>query len=91
MTKRIAVVSGGMGEVNSTKLHDAAYDVPVTHSSANAGVTAWLRSMQTQGGSFRAYTVDVADYDSRRQCAEKIRQEILDTKILRDSRLEGYQ
>ena len=85
MAKRIAVVTGGMGglgEAISTKLHDAGYAVLVTHSPANAGVTEWLASMQTQGRSFRAYTADVADYDSCHRCAEKIHQDVGAVDIL---------
>ncbi|MGF6870939.1 NAD(P)-dependent dehydrogenase (short-subunit alcohol dehydrogenase family) [Paraburkholderia sp. MM5477-R1] len=48
MTKRIAVVTGGMGglgEAISTKLHDAGYAVVVTHSPNNTeqpnGWRAW--------------------------------------------------
>ncbi|MGU7782748.1 acetoacetyl-CoA reductase [Burkholderia sp. PU8-34] len=85
MTKRVAVVTGGMGglgEAISTKLHDAGYEVVVTHSPANAGVTDWLIGMDTQGRSFRAYAVDVADYDSCLQCATKIQHDVGPIDIL---------
>ncbi len=85
MTKRIAVVTGGMGglgEAISTKLHDAGYDVAVTHSPSNTGVKDWLDGMQAHGRHFRAYAVDVANYDSCQQCAAEIQQEVGPIDIL---------
>ncbi|MGF6638706.1 acetoacetyl-CoA reductase [Paraburkholderia tuberum] len=85
MTKRIVVVTGGMGglgEAISTKLHDAGYAVVVTHSPNNTGADKWLADMETQGRSFRAYPVDVADYDSCQRCADKVRAEVGPVDIL---------
>ena len=85
MTKRIAVVTGGMGglgESISTKLHDAGYAVVVTHSPNNTGADKWLADMETQGRSFRAYPVDVADYDSCQHCADRIQAEVGPVDIL---------
>lgn len=78
MTKRIAAVTGGMGglgEAISTKLHDAGYEVVITHSPNNTGVAEWLASMETQGRTFRAYPVDVSDYDSCQHGVARIRAE----------------
>ncbi|WOD13957.1 acetoacetyl-CoA reductase [Paraburkholderia kirstenboschensis] len=85
MTKRIAVVTGGMGglgEAISVKLHDAGYAVVVTYSPNNAGADDWLARMESQGYKFRAYPVDVADYDSCQHCAQKIKAEIGPVGIL---------
>jgi acetoacetyl-CoA reductase len=85
MTKRIAVVTGGMGglgEAISTKLHDAGYAVIVTHSPNNPGVADWLASMEAQGRSFRAYPVDVADYDSCQHCVARIQVDVGPVDIL---------
>ncbi|MBC8746603.1 acetoacetyl-CoA reductase [Paraburkholderia sp. WC7.3g] len=85
MTKRIVVVTGGMGglgEAISTKLHDAGYAVVVTHSPNNTGADKWLADMETQGRRFRAYPVDVADYDSCQRCAATIRAEVGPVDIL---------
>ncbi|MGF6985227.1 acetoacetyl-CoA reductase [Paraburkholderia atlantica] len=85
MTKRIAVVTGGMGglgEAISTKLHDAGYAVVVTHSPNNSGATEWLAKMESRGRNFRAYPVDVADYDSCQHCAAKIKFEVGPVDIL---------
>jgi acetoacetyl-CoA reductase len=75
MTRRIAVVTGGMGglgEAISTKLHDAGYAVVVTHSPNNTSVEEWLAKMANEGRHFHAYPVDVADYDSCQHCAARV-------------------
>ncbi|MFM0076475.1 acetoacetyl-CoA reductase [Paraburkholderia sediminicola] len=85
MTKRIAVVTGGMGglgEVISTKLHDAGYAVVVTHSTINTGSAVWLAGMESQGRNFRAYSADVADYDSCQRCVARIQAEVGPVDIL---------
>jgi acetoacetyl-CoA reductase len=85
MTKRIAVVTGGMGglgEAISTKLHDTGYAVVVTHSPNNTGSAEWLAGMEKQGRNFRAYPVDVADYDSCQHCAARIQAEVGPVDIL---------
>jgi acetoacetyl-CoA reductase len=85
MSKKIAVVTGGMGglgEAISIRLHDAGYKVVVTHSAGNAGVDVWLAKMESAGRQFRAYPVDVADYDSCQHCAAKIQAEVGPVDIL---------
>ncbi|MGF6759459.1 acetoacetyl-CoA reductase [Paraburkholderia sp. GAS42] len=85
MAKQIAVVTGGMGglgEAISIKLHDAGYAVVVTHSPGNTGANGWLARMEAQGRQFRAYTVDVADYDSCERCAAQIKAEVGPVDIL---------
>ncbi|MGF6782125.1 acetoacetyl-CoA reductase [Paraburkholderia sp. GAS334] len=85
MAKQIAVVTGGMGglgEAISIKLHDAGYAVVVTHSPGNTGANEWLARMEAQGRQFRAYTVDVADYDSCERCAAQIKAEVGPVDIL---------
>jgi acetoacetyl-CoA reductase len=85
MTKQIAVVTGGMGglgEAISVKLHDAGYATVVTYSPQNSGAHSWLARMEAQGRQFRAYAVDVADYDSCARCAALIRAEIGPVDIL---------
>ena len=73
---------GGLGEAVSIRLHDAGYQVVVTYSPNNTGVDAWLTAMHAAGREFRAYTVDVADYDSCQQCVAKIAQEVGQIDIL---------
>ncbi|WP_175945775.1 acetoacetyl-CoA reductase [Caballeronia sp. BCC1704] len=85
MTKRIAVVTGGMGglgEAISIKLNDAGYAVVVTHSPGNTIVSDWLASMDRQGRNFRAYPVDVSDYDASQHCIAKIQREVGPISIL---------
>jgi acetoacetyl-CoA reductase len=54
------------------KLHDADHAVVVTYSPNNTVADGWLARMESQGYTFRAYPVDVADYDSCQHCAERI-------------------
>jgi len=85
MTKKVAVVTGGMGgigEAISVCLHDAGYEVAVTHSPGNGGVVGWLERMEGQRRKFRAYPVDVADYESCQRCVAEIRGEIGPVDIL---------
>jgi acetoacetyl-CoA reductase len=85
MTKRIALVTGGMGglgEAISVKLHDAGYRVVVTHSPDNTGAKDWLARMEETDREFHAYGMDVADYDSCQRGAQKIQSEIGPVDIL---------
>jgi len=85
MTKRVALVTGGMGgigEAISIRLHDVGHAVVVTYSPSNTGADAWLARMEASGRQFRAYPVDVADYDSCVRCATQIKNEIGPIDIL---------
>ncbi len=85
MTRRTAVVTGGMGglgEAISIKLHDAGYAVVVTNSLDNAGANAWLATMDARRYNFRAYAVDVADHASCQRCVARILSEIGPIDIL---------
>jgi len=85
MEKQLALVTGGMGglgEAISVKLVDAGYTVAVTYSPNKAGVERWLARMVADGRKFLAYAVDVGDYDSCQQCAQKIRNDLGPVDIL---------
>ncbi|MEM5275449.1 acetoacetyl-CoA reductase [Cupriavidus taiwanensis] len=85
MTKKIAIVTGGMGglgEAISVRLQDAGCTVAVTHSHGNRGVDAWLAKMEEGGRKFHAYPVDVADYASCQLCVAAIHEELGATDIL---------
>ncbi|MGN6232675.1 MAG: acetoacetyl-CoA reductase [Trinickia sp.] len=85
MTKKIALVTGGMGgigEAISIRLHDVGHAVVVTYSPNNTGADDWLARMEAAGRQFRAYPVDVADYDSCERCAAQIKAEIGPIDIL---------
>jgi acetoacetyl-CoA reductase len=73
---------GGLGEAISIKLHDAGYAVVVTHSPGNTGTNEWLARMEAEGRQFRAYSVDVADYDSCEKCVAQIKTEVGPVDIL---------
>lgn len=85
MTKRLAVVTGGMGglgEAISIRLQDAGCTVAVTHSPGNNGVASWLGRMEEQDRKFHAYSVDVANYESCQQSVARIREELGSIDIL---------
>ena len=76
---RIAVVTGGMGglgESISTKMADAGYKVVVTYSPQNTKYKSWLDEMKSQGYSFGAYPVDVANFDDCAAKSQRIAAEI---------------
>ena len=82
---RVAVVTGGMGglgELISTKMHDAGYSVAVTHSPSNTKVKDWLASQNASGRKFTAYPVDVADYESCTECVSRIVKDVGPIDIL---------
>ena len=85
MAKRIALITGGMGglgESISTKMHDAGFNVVVTHSPGNKNAAAWVAGYQNKGYKFTAYDVDVADYDSCQACVAKVQSEVGPVDIL---------
>ena len=85
MTARIAVVTGGtggLGETISTKLHDKGYRVVVTYSPGNKRIDALLSDYKAKGYDFKAYEVDVADFDSCQACVARIASEVGPVDIL---------
>src|ERR1700751_5779687 len=82
---RVAVITGGMGGLGdsiSTKMHAAGYRVVVTHSPGNTKAKEWLSAHKTSGREFSAYPVDVADFDSCKECVARIAKEIGPVDIL---------
>jgi acetoacetyl-CoA reductase len=78
-TTRVALVTGGMGglgEAISTKMHDAGYKVVVTYSPGNNKADEWLSTKKSEGYEFRAYEIDVSDYDSCQAGVAKIQAEV---------------
>ncbi len=70
--RRVALVTGGMGglgEVISSRLVDAGYNVVVTYSPGNAKHGEWVAAMKRDGYDIRAVPCDVADYES---CAKAV-------------------
>ena len=75
MTKRLALITGGMGglgETVSTKLADAGYTVAVTYSPSNKTSESWLKDLKAKGYDFKAYACDVTDFDSAKACCAKV-------------------
>jgi len=85
MTKRVALITGGMGglgETISTKMSDAGYRVAVTYSPSNKTSEAWLAEMKGKGYDFRAYACDVADFNSCAACAAAVTKDLGPVDIL---------
>ena len=85
MTKRVALITGGMGglgETVSTKMADAGYQVVVTYSPSNKTADKWVGEMKPKGYDFKAYPCDVADFDSAKSCVAKIHAEVGQVDIL---------
>ena len=84
-TKRVALVTGGMGglgEAICIKLSQQGCVVATTHSPGNAKVEAWLADMKHLGHSFHAYACDVGDWASAVACVQKVGAELGPVDIL---------
>jgi acetoacetyl-CoA reductase len=82
---RVAVITGGMGGLGdsiSTKMHAAGYRVAVTHSPGNTKTKEWLSQHKASGREFSAYPVDVADFESCKECVARIAKEVGPVDIL---------
>jgi acetoacetyl-CoA reductase len=82
---RVALITGGMGglgESISTKMHAAGYRVVVTHSPGNTRAKDWLAEQSAAGRKFSAYGVDVADFDSCKECVTCVTKDIGPIDIL---------
>lgn len=77
--ERVALVTGGMGglgEAICIKLTALGYRVVTTYSPNNSKARDWLKSMNVQGYSFKAYPCDVTAFDSCRECVEKVQSDL---------------
>lgn len=75
MTKRVALITGGMGgmgETISMKMLDAGFRVAVTYSPSNKKADEWVAMMKEKGYDCKAFPCDVADYDSCKACIEQV-------------------
>src|ERR1700747_2567018 len=82
---RVAVITGGMGGLGdsiSTKMHAAGYRVVVPHSPGNTKAKEWLSAHKASGREFSAYPVDVADFNSCKECVARIAKEVGPVDIL---------
>jgi len=85
MATRVAVVTGGMGGIGEAicvRLATAGYKVVTTYSPGNTKSDAWLKEMKTAGHEFRAYQVDVADFDACQKAAAQIQSDVGPVDIL---------
>ena len=84
-TKRIALVTGGMGglgEAICIKLAALGDTVITTFSPSNGKAQQWLGSMREQGFHFHAYPCDVVDWESCRACIGRIVEELGPVDVL---------
>ena len=82
---RVAVITGGMGGLGnsiSAKMHTAGYRVVVTHSPGNTNAKEWISEHKASGREFSAYPVDVADFNSCKECVARIAKEVGPVDIL---------
>ena len=85
MATRVAVVTGGMGGIGEAicmRLATAGCQVVTTYSPGNTKSDAWLKAMKAAGHEFRAYQVDVTDYDACQKAAAKIQSDVGPVDIL---------
>jgi acetoacetyl-CoA reductase len=85
MAKRNVLVTGGMGGLGEsicTKMADQGYNVLTTYSAGNKKADEWLKAMQARGYQFRAYAVDVADFDSCAACVANIVKQVGPVDVL---------
>src|SRR5262249_18794613 len=85
MTKRVAVVTGGMGglgEAICLKLAGMDNLVVATYSPGNTKSAEWLKEMKSKGHDMRAVQVDVMDFDSCQKAVAKIQSEVGPVDIL---------
>jgi len=84
-TKRVALVTGGMGglgEAICIKLAALGYAVVTTYSPSNTKAREWLQTMRVQGFDFYAYACDVTDWESCQACVRKVAAEIGPVDVL---------
>jgi acetoacetyl-CoA reductase len=85
MTKRIALVTGGMGglgEAICMKLAKMGIRVVVTYSPGNTKHAEWLKEMKAQGHDFAAYPCDVSDFDSCQKTVGQVTKDLGPIDIL---------
>jgi len=84
MTKRIALVSGGMGGIGTAicKALAQAGHVVITTYSKPGKETAWLADMKSLGFDVHAYQCDVTDADMCQSMVEQIHKEIGTISVL---------
>lgn len=83
--RRTALITGGtsgLGQAIARQLHDAGHQVLVTYHAGRQGADDWLNDQLSQGYTFRAYPVDIADYESCQVLARSIAADDFNVDIL---------
>jgi acetoacetyl-CoA reductase len=84
-TKRLALVTGGMGGLGEAicfKLAALGYTVVTTYSPGNTRAQEWLQTMKARGFDFHAYACDVTDWESCQACVRKMVAELGPVDVL---------
>ena len=84
-TKRVALVTGGMGglgEAICIKLAALDYAVVTTYSPNNTKAREWLQTMRSQGYNFYAYECDVSQWESCESCVRKVEADVGPVAVL---------
>ncbi|MDL2337602.1 MAG: acetoacetyl-CoA reductase [Pseudomonadota bacterium] len=84
-SKRIAVVTGGMGglgEALCRRLADDHFSVVALHSPGNPKVDAWLAAQRADGYEFGHAEVDVSRFDSCAAAGVQVRQQYGPVSVL---------
>ncbi|MDC7690253.1 beta-ketoacyl-ACP reductase [Vogesella indigofera] len=84
MSKRIALVTGGMGGIGTAickALADSGHIVATTYSKPGKD-QAWLADMKGQGYDFHAFQCDVSDFDSCQQAIAAITEQLGPVDVL---------
>jgi acetoacetyl-CoA reductase len=73
---------GGLGEAICMKMAALGYQVVTTHSPSNSNPGEWLAGMKERGFAFKAYAVDVTDYDSCVEAVKRVTAEVGPVDVL---------
>src|SRR5690625_1291000 len=84
MSKKIALVTGGMGGIGTTICQRLANDgmTVIAGCSMGRNYQEWLDEQKKLGFEFHAMPADVTDWDSTQAAIEKITQEVGQINIL---------
>jgi acetoacetyl-CoA reductase len=84
-TKRVALVTGGMGglgEAICRKLAALGFTVATTYSPGNTKAAQWLAAMKEEGFEFHAYPCDVCDWPACEACIAAVLRDLGPVDIL---------